>query len=124
MQRTLAAAAVCLGLCAGAALAQEEKAQIDIVNERAEGVTMRFDYAFRQYTWNLIVARIDAGDEITYRFPSNIPGCERLREWRITDGLLSISNARGMICQKRISLCDKIAAVMIVGGSVCNWSVK
>jgi hypothetical protein len=121
MRHIILAAAL---IYAGAAFAQDEKAEVNIVNNRAEGVTMRFDYAFRQYTWNLIQAPIDAGDEVTYRFPSNIPGCERLREWRITDGLLSISNARGMICQKRISLCDKLAAQMDVGGTVCNWSVR
>ncbi len=111
-------------LAAGTAGAQEEKAEINIINNRSEAVAMRFDYAFRQYTWNLIRANIDANDEVTYRFPSNIPGCERLREWRITDGLLVISNARGMICQKRISLCDKIGATMEVGTQFCDWSVQ
>ena len=62
-------------LWASTAAAQEEKAEINIVNNRSEAVSMRFDYAFRQYTWNLIEAGIDASDEVTYRFPSNIPGC-------------------------------------------------
>ncbi len=85
----------------------QDKAAINIINSRNEAVVMRFEYAFREYTWKLIEHTIDPQDDITYLYPSNIPGCERLREWRITDGLLTISNAKGPLCQKRISLCDK-----------------
>ena len=93
------------------------------MNNRSEAIVMRFDYAFRDYTWNLMEHTIDAGDDIIYRFPANIPGCERLREWRITDGLLTISNAKGAICKKRVSLCDKHATTMAVGYADCKWSV-
>ncbi|MBY0511515.1 MAG: hypothetical protein K2P94_15355 [Rhodospirillaceae bacterium] len=101
----------------------QEKVEINVMNNRQEPVVMRFEYAFRQYTWKLMEHTIDGGDDITYRFPANIPGCERLREWRITDGLLTISNARGPVCQKRISLCDKYAMTMAVGDAACKWSV-
>jgi hypothetical protein len=84
---------------------------------------MRFDYAVRDYTWNLIQANVDADDDVTYRFPANIPGCERLREWRITDGVLTISNARGPLCQKRISLCDRHQMTMDVGDAACQWRI-
>ena len=84
---------------------------------------MRFKYAFRDYTWKLIEANVTAGDDIIYRFPSNIPGCERLRDWRITDGILTLSNAKGALCRKRVSLCDKNVTTMNVGTTQCNWTV-
>ena len=112
-----------VGMIALPASAQDEKVEINIVNNRKEAVVMRFEYAFRDYTWKLMEHTIDAQDEITYRFPANIPGCERLRDWRITDGILSISNARGALCQKRISLCDKFVTMMDVGDATCTWSV-
>ena len=115
--------AIGLMVCAAAPALAAEKVEINVLNNRQEGIVMRFEYAFRQYTWKLIEHPIDAGHDITYRFPANIPGCERLREWRITDGLLTISNARGPVCQKRISLCDKFAMTMAVGNADCRWSV-
>ena len=101
----------------------DEKVEINVMNNRDEAIIMRFDYAFRDYTWKLMEHKIDAGDDVIYRFPANIPGCERLREWRITDGLLTISNAKGAICKKRVSLCDKYATTMDVGHTACKWSV-
>jgi hypothetical protein len=112
-----------LVLSASAHAQDADKAEINIVNARNEAVVMRFEYAFRQYTWKLIEHTIGAQDDVTYRYPSNIPGCERLREWRITDGLLTISNAKGALCQKRISLCDKYISKMDVGQTTCTWSV-
>ena len=66
---------------------------------------------------------IDEGDDILYRFPANIPGCEKLRAWRITDGVLSILNDKGLVCEKRISLCDRIHMSMDVRQTACNWRV-
>lgn len=115
---------VMLALAATPAFAQaQEKVEINIVNDRSEPVVMLFEYAFRDYTWKLMQHTIDAKDEITYRFPANIPGCERLRDWHITDGLLTISNGKGPLCQKRVSLCDKYMTRMDVGDRTCNWSV-
>jgi hypothetical protein len=102
----------------------QEKVQINIVNDRNEPVVMLFEYAFRNYTWTLMQHVIDPQDEITYRFPANIPGCEHLRDWRITDGILTISNTKGPLCQKRISLCDRNLATMSVGSATCDWSVE
>lgn len=103
--------------------AAADKVEINVMNNRSEPIVMRFEYAFRQYTWKLMEHPVSAGDDVTYRFPANIPGCERLREWRITDGLLTISNKQGPVCQKRISLCDKFAMTMDVGNANCKWSV-
>ena len=122
LRAALAAAMVCATTPAFAQ--QQEKVEINISNNRNEAVTMRFDYAFRDYTWQLIEHTIDAEDELTYRFPANIPGCDRLRAWRITDGVLTISNARGPLCQKRISLCDRFKMQMDVGTASCNWRVS
>lgn len=109
---------------AGTASAQSaEKVEIAIMNNRHEPVTMQFKYAFREYTWTMMTHVIDEGDDILYRFPANIPGCEKLREWRITDGVLSILNTKGLVCEKRISLCDRVHMTMDVQETVCNWRV-
>lgn len=99
----------------------QDKAEIFVANNRAEPVVMTFHYAFRQYTWSLMRHEIASQNDIIYRFPSNIPGCEYLRGWKITDGILRISNAKGLLCEKRISLCDKRASAMTVGASACGW---
>lgn len=122
-RHSILAAVLAIGATSPAAAQSDGKVEIYISNNRREAITMRFDYAFRQYTWNLIQHTVDSGDEITYRFPANIPGCERLREWNITDGLLTISNARGPLCEKRISLCDRYQMSMDVGNAACQWRV-
>jgi hypothetical protein len=116
-------ALILIGAAAPATAQSDGKAEINIINNRDEAVVMRFEYAFRDYTWKLMEHTVAAQDEILYRFPSNIPGCERLRDWRITDGILTISNTKGTICQKRISLCDKVSTTMDVRQDVCNWTV-
>ena len=102
----------------------DEKVEINVMNNRDEAIVMRFEYAFRDYTWKLMEHTVAAQDDITYRFPANIPGCEKLRNWHITDGILSISNAKGPLCQKRISLCDKYETTMAVGITQCQWTVR
>jgi hypothetical protein len=105
------------------ALAQtQEKAQIIVSNERNEPVVMQFAYAFRQYSWDLMRQEIPSDGELTYRFPVGLPGCEKLHEWGLADGLLTISNASGTLCAKRISLCDQTAVAMHVQMSQCVWN--
>ena len=99
----------------------DEKAEITVSNGRNEPLVMRFDYAFRQYTWNLMKQEVAVDGEITYRYPSNIPGCEKLHEWGIADGILTVSDNAGPLCQKRVSLCDKTVTYMDVGLEQCTW---
>jgi hypothetical protein len=120
MRRFIYVFAVLLGAAPAWGQAQE-KAEIVVSNGRNEPLVMRFDYAFRQYSWRLMEHEIAVGDEITYRFPSNIPGCEKLHEWGIADGVLTVSNAAGPLCQQRVSLCDKSAVFMDVGPTRCTW---
>lgn len=100
------------------------RVEINVLNNRPEAVTMKFEYAFRQYKWKMMEHVIDGGDDVPYRFPANIPGCERLREWHITDGVLSINNDKGLICEQRISLCDRVQMTMDVRPSACYWTGK
>jgi len=108
------------------ACAQEtEKAEITVANNRAAAVVMRFEYTFHGRSWRLMQHDVDGGDAVEYRYPSNIPGCEKLREWGLTDGLLTIYDDGGSICQERVSLCDKVVAVMQVDpASQCTWRVR
>ena len=112
-----------VGWVSAASAQSVDKTEIAIMNNRTEPVTMQFKYAFREYTWTLVSHVIDEGDDILYRFPANIPGCEKLREWRITDGVLSIMNTKGLVCEKRISLCDRVHMSMDVRQNACNWRV-
>jgi hypothetical protein len=114
-------AALALLFAAQAAQAATEKSEIVVNNDRNEPVTMRFEYAFRNYTWKLVEEPMDAGGSLTYRFPVNIPGCDKLRDWHITDGVLSIHNAKGLVCTKRVSLCDRLTSTMDVQGGACYW---
>ena len=104
------------------AMAAQEKSEIVVNNDRPEPVTMRFEYAFRNLTWKLAEEPMEPGGSLIYRFPVNIPGCDKLREWHITDGVLSITNARGLVCTKRISLCDRLKSTMEVQGPACYWT--
>ena len=111
---------ICLALT-GQVWAQEEKAEILVSNDRGEPITMRFSYAFRNATWKLTENTMPVDTDLTYRFPSNIPGCEKLHEWGIADGVPSRWNERGLICEKRVSLCDKATLVMNVRETECVW---
>ena len=115
-------AALCVLVLAVPAQAQEtRKASITVSNGRAEALTMRFDYAFRDRTWRLMERPIPVDEQLTYRYPSHIPGCEKLHEWGIADGVLTVSNGEGPLCQKRISLCDANIVTMDVEETKCLW---
>src|SRR5689334_6456708 len=96
-------------IATGSVIADDGKAEIMVNNNTRQSVTMRFEHA------------VEAGDDLTYRFPSNIPGCEYLRTWGITDGVLSIWDAQGLFCEKRISLCDKVSSTLDVQAQACYW---
>lgn len=115
---------VCLGVLGFTAVAHaedERKAQITVSNGRREPIVMRFDYAFRDRTWRLMERAVPVEEDITYRYPSHIPGCEKLHEWGIADGILTVSNTAGPLCQKRISLCDANTVFMDVERDRCVW---
>lgn len=99
-------------VCGAAALsssqmsADREPGGITIENRRSEAVTMRFAYALKHYRWDLASRPVAAGQELVYPFPPTLPGCEKLRDWHVTDGVVSISDSQGMFCELRLSLCD------------------
>jgi hypothetical protein len=113
---------LCILVMATAAHAQEErKATITVSNGRSEPLVMRFDYAFRDRTWNLMERPVPVGQDLTYRYPTHIPGCEKLHEWGVADGILTVSNSEGALCRKRVSLCDANVVFMDVGRDKCFW---
>lgn len=99
-------------VCGAAALsstqmpADREPGGITIQNQRDEAVTMHFAYALKHYQWNLASRPVAAGQELVYPFPPVLPGCEKLRDWHIADGVVSIHDSQGMFCELRLSLCD------------------
>ena len=103
------------------AASAQEKAEIQVAKDRAETIKMRFSYAFRAYTFTLMEREMESGNDITYRFPVNIPGCDKMRDWGIVDGVLSISTTEGTLCEERVSLCDKVVSIMKVDATQCAW---
>jgi hypothetical protein len=113
---------LCALVLATAVQAQEDrKATITVSNGRSESLVMRFDYAFRDRTWRLMEQPVPIGEDLTYRYPSHIPGCEKLHEWGIADGILTVSNAEGPLCRRRVSLCDANIVFMDVELDKCSW---
>lgn len=94
-------------VCAAAAMsADSEPGGITIENRRGETVTLRFAYALKHYQWDLASRPVAAGQDLTYPFPAALPACDKLRDWHLTDGVVSISDSQGMFCELRLSLCD------------------
>jgi hypothetical protein len=119
---------ICVGILsfvlasvATAHAADERKAQITVSNGRTEPLVMRFEYAFGERTWKLMERPIPVDEDLTYRYPSHIPGCEKLHEWGIADGVVTVSNTEGPLCRKRISLCDANVVHMDVLATTCTW---
>ena len=103
------------------AASAQEKAEIQVANDRLETIKMRFSYAFRDYKFTLMERDMESGSDIIYRFPVNIPGCDKMRDWGIVDGVLSITSAKETLCEERVSLCDKAVSIMKVEATQCAW---
>lgn len=100
--------------------ADREPGGITIQNQRGEPVTMRFAYALKNYQWDLASRPVPAGQEMLYPFPAALPACEKLRDWHIADGVVSISDSQGLFCELRLSLCDAGDKVA-VHDDRCYW---
>jgi hypothetical protein len=114
------AGALALGALSFPSVAQdEEKAVMLIQNYRNEVVKMDFSYVFRDYSWKLVEHAIDIDGDLTYKFPTSLPGCEYLVDWDIDNARLSISNANGVICTKDVSICERRTITVEVRSRVC-----
>ena len=97
----------------------EEKAVMLVQNYRNETVTMDFSYVFRDYSWKLMERDIGIDGDLTYKFPTNLPGCEYLMDWDIDNARLTVSNADGVICTKDVSICERRTITVEVRNQVC-----
>ncbi|MCB2106632.1 MAG: hypothetical protein KDE14_02975 [Rhodobacteraceae bacterium] len=129
--RIAAALALLAGLSAfhHDAVAQTEdesglKAEVIVSNYRPAPITMRVDYMFQSYGWNLVDQTIKTDSDLTYRFPSNLPGCEYLKDWGIDRGKLTISDAGGEICAAEFSLCTRRVETVFVRPNGCTSQVR
>lgn len=98
---------------------EEEKAVMIVQNYRNETITMNFAYVLNEYTWTLMERDIPVDGNITYKFPTGLPGCEYLTEWDIDNARLTVSNSRGEICRQEISICERREIGIEVRRSVC-----
>lgn len=99
---------------------QEEKAEILVRNYRSETITMDFSYVFRDYSWQMMEQDIGIDGDITYKFPTGLPGCEYLMDWGIDTGRLTITNARGVICTHNVSICERRSMTVDVRAQTCR----
>ncbi len=106
-------------MVAPVAAQDEEKAVMVVQNFRPETITMDFSYVFREYTWSLVERDISVDSDLTYKFPAGLPGCEYLIDWDIDNARLTISNSRGVICTKDVSICERRTVTVEVRNRVC-----
>lgn len=96
----------------------EEKAVMLVQNYRDETITMDFSYIFSSYSWQLMERDIGIDSDLTYKFPTGLPGCTYLQDWDIDNARLTISNDRGVICTKDVSICERRTITIEVRGKV------
>ena len=102
------------------ALAQdEEKAVMIVQNYRNETITMDFSYVFKDYSWQLMEREIGVDGDLTYKFPTNLPGCSYLIDWDIDNARLTVSNTQVIICTKDVSICENRTISIEVRNRVC-----
>lgn len=97
----------------------EDKAVMLVQNYRNETITMDFSYVFSDYSWQLMERDIGVDGDLTYKFPTGLPGCNYLSDWDIDNARLTISNDRGVICTKDVSICERRTISIEVRGKVC-----
>lgn len=94
-----------LALVSSSSIAQdEEKAVMVVQNYRNETIKMNFSYVFGDYAWSLVEREIPIDSDLTYKFPTNLPGCEYLIDWDLDNARLVVSNQRGEICRQDVSI--------------------
>lgn len=111
--------ALLIGLCVPAIAQDKEKAVMIIQNFRPEVITMDFSYVYRDYSWKLVERDVNVDSDLTYKFPTGLPGCEYLIDWDIDNARLTISNSRGVICTKDVSICERRTVTVEVRNRVC-----
>lgn len=96
-----------------------EKAVMLVQNYRNEMITMDFSYVLADYAWQLMERDIGIDGDLTYKFPTSLPGCEYLIDWDIDNARLTVSNERGVICTKDVSICERKMISIEVRSNVC-----
>lgn len=97
----------------------EEKAVMLVRNYRNETITMDFSYVISDYSWQFMERDIGLDGDLTYKFPTGLPGCDYLMDWGIDNARLTISNSKGVICTKDISICECKTVTIEVRSKVC-----
>lgn len=120
MNRYFFAAIVTVFLGPALVYAQEnDKAVMVVQNYRNQPITMNFSYYFGDYAWTLMERDIPVDGDLTYKFPTGLPGCEYLMDWEIDDARLVISIPQGEVCRQEVSLCERERLTVQVRGNVC-----
>ena len=90
-----------------------------VQNYRNETITMDFSYVLADYAWQLMERDIGVDGDLTYKFPTSLPGCDYLIDWDIDNARLTVSNERGIICTKDVSICERKTISIEVRSNVC-----
>ncbi len=84
---------------------QSEKTEIYVDNRRTEAVTMQFAVGLKSMSWKVMEQPVGPGEDLTYRFPVNLPACESLEKLGIK-GVVTIVAPSGIVCQQDVRLCN------------------
>ena len=87
-------------------------------------ITMRVDYVWRGLSWNLVDTPVSQGSDLTYRFPSDLPGCGALAAWGFDRAKLTLSNVSGEICTAEFSICTKRLETLSVQVDGCTSDLR
>ncbi|MDX2223623.1 MAG: hypothetical protein SFV21_12785 [Rhodospirillaceae bacterium] len=103
------------------ALAQPaDKAEIVITNLSGRTVSVRYDFVFRDFAWNLIAFEVTPDGETIYRRPAGIVGCAQLNSWGIDQGRLTVADGGTARCVEPVSICDPTRVLIQVRADGCR----
>ncbi|NKB44792.1 MAG: hypothetical protein GKS03_11000 [Alphaproteobacteria bacterium] len=102
----------------------EEKAVMLVQNYRNETITVDFSYVLSDYAWQLMEREIGIDGDLTYKFPTNLPGCNYLVDWDLDNARLTVTNDRGVICTKDVSICERKTITIEVRNKVCYMKTR
>ncbi len=99
----------------------ETKTEINVRNLRDAPILMRFAYVFHDHRFTLMEHEIPTGDDISYRFPVGLPGCERLKSWGLDIGTVTLLSKGDVVCEQSVSLCDRHLLWGDARADRCTW---
>lgn len=100
------------------------KGELIVSNFIPGPIIMRVDYVWHGLSWNLVDTPVSQGSDLTYRFPSDLPGCSALAALGLDRAKLTLSNVSGEICTAELSICTKRLETLFVRVDGCASNLR